>query len=128
MNIFGKLTGFLVGASFGIPGILLGLVLGHMLDMALERVAKTSGGRIELTFRSGGRSVTRTHDRVVLAIPFSVLRTVTLDASLALPAWKTTAINTLGYGDTGRGAIREFPGRGEQLGFVPPLGTLEFVE
>jgi len=37
LNIFGKLTGFLVGASFGIPGILLGLVLGHMLDMALER-------------------------------------------------------------------------------------------
>jgi 1,4-dihydroxy-6-naphthoate synthase len=35
---------------------------------------------------------------------------------------------TLDYGDTGRAAIREFLGRGEQLGFVPPLGELEFVE
>jgi 1,4-dihydroxy-6-naphthoate synthase len=35
---------------------------------------------------------------------------------------------TLDYGDTGRAAIREFLSRGEQLGFVPPLGALEFVE
>ena len=35
---------------------------------------------------------------MVLAIPFSVLRDVTLDASLGLPAWKLFAIRNLGYG------------------------------
>ena len=44
MNILGKLTGFLVGASFGIPGILIGLLLGHMLDMGLERGGSSSLG------------------------------------------------------------------------------------
>jgi monoamine oxidase len=72
------------------------------LGMRLEAVRKTSGGRVELTFRNGNRSVVRTHDRVVLAVPFSVLRTVSLDASLDLPAWKRLAIDTLGYGDNAK--------------------------
>ena len=72
--------------------------LGHRL----ERVRKTSTGRIELTLRDGTRSVTRVHDRVVLAVPFSVLRTVTLDANLELPPWKRLAIDTLGYGDNAK--------------------------
>jgi monoamine oxidase len=70
--------------------------------MRLERVKKTSSGRIELTFRQGNQSVTRTHDKVVLALPFTVLRTITLDANLALPAWKTLAIDELGYGDNAK--------------------------
>jgi monoamine oxidase len=73
--------------------------------MLLERVKKTAAGRIELTFRKGSTSVVRTHDQVVLALPFSVLRTVTLDASLALPAWKTLAIRELGYGDNAKQMI-----------------------
>jgi monoamine oxidase len=72
------------------------------LGMRLEAVRKLSSGRIELSFRQGNKSVTRTHDKVVLAIPFSVLRTVSLDASLGLPAWKTLAINQLGYGDNAK--------------------------
>jgi len=71
-------------------------------DMRLERVAKTSSGRIELTFRKGSTSIVKTHDRVILTLPFSVLRTVTLHASLGLPAWKTLAINSLGYGDNAK--------------------------
>ena len=47
----------------------------------------------------------KTHDKVVLALPFSVLRTVVLDASLALPAWKTLAIRELGYGDNAKQMI-----------------------
>lgn len=70
--------------------------------MYLERVRKTASGRIELTLRSGNTSVVRTHDRVVLAIPFTVLRTVDLDASLALPPWKRAAIDQLGYGDNAK--------------------------
>jgi monoamine oxidase len=72
------------------------------LEMRLERVKKTPAGRIELTFRRGSTSIVRTHDRAVLALPFSVLRTVTLDASLDLPAWKRLAIDTLGYGDNNK--------------------------
>jgi monoamine oxidase len=72
------------------------------LGMKLEAARKTSSGRIELTFRSGNRSVTRTHDKVVFAIPFSVLRTVSLDASLGIPAWKKLAIDTMGYGDNAK--------------------------
>jgi monoamine oxidase len=72
--------------------------LGH----ALERVRATSGGRVELTFRNGNSSVVRTHDKVVLAIPFTVLRTITLDANLNLPPWKRHAIDTLGYGDNAK--------------------------
>ena len=59
-------------------------------------------GLLQLTFRNGNRSVTRTHDQVVLALPFSVLRGVTLDASLGLPTWKTEAIAQLGYGDNAK--------------------------
>jgi monoamine oxidase len=72
------------------------------LDMRLESVKKTSGGRIELGFRAGNRSVTRTHDHVVLAIPFTVLRGVSLDASLGIPDWKQRAIDELGYGDNAK--------------------------
>jgi monoamine oxidase len=66
--------------------------------MQLIAIRRTSGGRAELTFRDGHRTVTRTHDAVVLAIPFTVLRTVELDASLAIPLAQRNAIATLGYG------------------------------
>ena len=41
------------------------------LDMRLERVKKTPAGRIELTFRRSSTSIVRTHDRAVLALPFT---------------------------------------------------------
>lgn len=83
-------------------GIAARLPRGPELGMRLERVRKTSSGRVELTLRKGTQSIVRTHDRVVLAIPFSVLRTVDLDASLALPPWKRLAIDQLGYGDNAK--------------------------
>jgi monoamine oxidase len=64
----------------------------------LLRVARSSDGRVALTFAAGSQTITATHDRVVLAIPFTVLRGVTLDASLAIPAAKRAAIDRLGYG------------------------------
>jgi monoamine oxidase len=66
--------------------------------LQLVRVRKTSGERVELTFKQGNTTVTKAHDAVVLAIPFSVLRGVELDASLGLPPWKRQAIDQLGYG------------------------------
>jgi monoamine oxidase len=38
----------------------------------------------------------------VLALPFTTLREVELDASLALPDWKIHAIHSLGYGTNGK--------------------------
>ena len=67
-------------------------------EMVLQMVAKTAAGSIELTFRNGARTLARLHDAVVLAIPFTTLRLVRLDASLALPSWKLDAIQQLGYG------------------------------
>jgi monoamine oxidase len=75
--------------------------------MALTRVRKTATGRIELTFRNGA---VRTHDVVVLAMPFSVLRTLDLDASLALPVWKSKVIRELGYGTNAKNMVG-FAGR-----------------
>jgi monoamine oxidase len=66
--------------------------------MLLVAVRRTSGGRVELTFDTPGGTVSRTHDAVVLAVPFSTLRKVTLDANLALPPEKRAAIDELGYG------------------------------
>lgn len=68
----------------------------------LESLRKLSDGRIELGLRVGTRSITARHDAVVLAIPFTVLRSVALDPSLGLPPWKLQAIRELGYGDNAK--------------------------
>lgn len=68
------------------------------LGMKLTRVRKTSMGRIELAFQTGSKTISAEYDAVVLALPFTILREVELDASLELPAWKRNAINLLGYG------------------------------
>lgn len=79
-------------------GLASRLVNPIQAGLSLVRVRKTAAGRIELTFRSGSTTLTRTHDAAVLAIPFTILRSVQLDSSLGLPPSKTLAIQTLGYG------------------------------
>lgn len=78
--------------------------------MRLVRVKRRASGGYELTFDAGGRTVTRTHDAVVLTLPFSVLRHIELDANLELPAWKRKAIDELGYGTNAKQMIG-FQGR-----------------
>jgi monoamine oxidase len=63
---------------------------------ALTRLAREASGRYQLYFN--GSSKPETADAVVLAIPFTVLRAVVLDASLGLSPAKINAIKTLGYG------------------------------
>jgi monoamine oxidase len=63
----------------------------------LVRVARLSDGRIALSFDSNG-STTRVHDRVILAIPFTTLRQVDLQASLALPTWKKNVLSNFSIG------------------------------
>jgi monoamine oxidase len=88
-----------VGGNQQIPAGLAGGLGGQIrYGMNLQRVRKTPAGRVELTLRSGPSTVSATHDAVVFAIPFSVLRDVALDASLGLPAWKLLAIQNLAYG------------------------------
>lgn len=65
------------------------------LGRTLVAARRTSSGAIELSFATGAPV---THDIVVLAIPFSVLRHVALNSNLGIPIAQRTAINTLGYG------------------------------
>jgi monoamine oxidase len=65
------------------------------LGRTLVAVRRTSSGAIELSFETGAPM---THDIVVLAMPFSVLRHVALHPNLGIPLAQRTAINTLGYG------------------------------
>lgn len=68
------------------------------LGMMLRAVRETAGGRVELTFERSGSLVSRTHDAVVLAIPFTTLRSVDLDLNLGAVPGKQAAIDLLGYG------------------------------
>jgi monoamine oxidase len=89
----------LVGGNQQIPRELAARLPGQLrYGERLEAVRKTAAGAVELTLRRGSTAVTATYDAVVLAVPFTVLRGVALDRSLALPAWKTLAIQQLGYG------------------------------
>ncbi len=67
------------------------------LNTALTAIAGRADGTFDLTLRSGKTTTVENFDRVILAIPFSVLRT--LDYSNAgFDALKQTAITQLGYG------------------------------
>ncbi|MCV4714002.1 FAD-dependent oxidoreductase, partial [Escherichia coli] len=60
------------------------------LDSALEAVSQRSDGQYVLAFRQGGRSVQVVAPRVVLALPFTLLREVAI--GVPLPAVKLRAI------------------------------------
>lgn len=79
-------------------GIAAGLPRPVEYGLSLVRIRKRTDGRIELVFKKGATTVVRAHDAVVVTLPFSVLRSIDLDASLGLPDWKTKAIQELGYG------------------------------
>jgi len=73
----------------------------HSSTVALETSLvglRLDGGRFALSLESQGTTREEQAERVVLALPFSVLRSVTLDSSLALPDTKKLAIEQLGYG------------------------------
>jgi monoamine oxidase len=93
----------LVGGNQQIPRELAARLPGQLRQgERLEAARKTAAGEVELTFRRGSTSVVATYDAVVFAVPFTVLRNVALDVSLGLPAWKTYAIQNLGYGNNAK--------------------------
>jgi monoamine oxidase len=65
-------------------------------DTALESIRSTANGRYRVSLRHNGGSKTETFERVILALPFSVLRKI--DLGVQLPAAKQSAIKELGYG------------------------------
>jgi monoamine oxidase len=89
----------LVGGNQQVPRELAARLPGQVrLGERLEAVRRTAAGAIQLTLRRGATAITATYDAVVLAVPSTVLRNVALEVSLALPTWKTLAIQQLGYG------------------------------
>lgn len=64
----------------------------------LVAARQTAAGQIELTLSAGSTTLVVSYDAVVIAVPFTALRQVSLHASLDIPAWKMAAINQLGYG------------------------------
>jgi len=66
------------------------------LDARLERLRSAADGRVLLTFRRDASSFEVLADRVVLALPFSILRE--LDVQLPFDAQKKKAIAETGYG------------------------------
>jgi monoamine oxidase len=72
------------------------------LNTALTGMVRNADGTFTLTLRSGSVTTSRVFDRVIMAIPFSVLRTVlTSDAAYRAAGFdslKQTAITQLGYG------------------------------
>jgi len=72
------------------------------LNTALTGIIRNSDNTYTLTLKSAGRTTTRVFDRVIMAIPFSVLRGIlTSDAAYRAAGFDTlkqTAITQLGYG------------------------------
>jgi monoamine oxidase len=66
------------------------------LNSSLERIRRRADGLLECSLRQGAQSLTAAADHVVVTVPFTVLREVTIDADLT-PA-KRRAIAELGYG------------------------------
>lgn len=85
-----------------VSGLAQALPRPVQFGMSLIAARRTPGGRIELTFDTPAGTVSGTHDTVVLAVPFSTLRQVTLDDNLGIPAAQRTAIDQLGYGSNAK--------------------------
>ena len=64
----------------------------------LTSLRRLASGAIELGFETPAGPLSRSHDVVVIAIPFTTLRAVALHPNLGLPAAQRSAIDLLGYG------------------------------
>lgn len=67
------------------------------LNQRLTAISKNLDGSFTLTFSSGSSTATVVADRVIMTIPFSVLRGINYSAA-GFDSLKKTAITSLGYG------------------------------
>lgn len=81
------------GVAQRVAASLDSISLGHRLEL----IARSSSGRLRLSFRHDNAVYDREYDQVVLALPFSTLRHVTVRSGL-LGADKQRVIAELGYG------------------------------
>lgn len=87
----------IAGGNNQVPFKLAEMLAGSIeIGTVLEAINSLPDGRYRVSLRSGQSAFDRTYERVVLAIPFSVLRQVQLN--VPLPPTKRLAIDTLGYG------------------------------
>jgi monoamine oxidase len=66
------------------------------LNNQLESIKKNSDGRYLVSVRQDGSSTQETYRRILITLPFSILRTI--DLQLNFPPLKERAIKELGYG------------------------------
>ena len=96
-GVFSNERWHVVGGNDGITTALANRLGGAVhRGASLTRLGRNGLGEYELYF--SGSATPERADAVVCALPFSVLRRLTLDASLGLSADKLRAINDLGYG------------------------------
>jgi monoamine oxidase len=94
----------LVGGNERLPqAVAAALAAGTVqLNTALTGIVRNSDGTFLLTLKSGSVTSTRVVDRVIMAIPFSVLRKILTSAAAyraaGFDSLKQTAITELGYG------------------------------
>lgn len=69
-------------------------------DTALESIRTAPDGRYRVSLRQGLGSVERTYERILLTVPFSVLRLAEL--AVEMPPVKRQAIAQLGYGTSSK--------------------------
>ncbi len=104
--IFGKSDEryHIAGGNERLPQAIAGtLAAGTVqLNTAMTGIVRNSDGTYTLSLRSGTTTTTRIFDRVIVAIPFSVLRTVLKNGAAygaaGFDSLKQTAITQLGYG------------------------------
>jgi monoamine oxidase len=68
-----------------------------VLNTAMTAIALKSNGTFDLTLKTGNTTTIKNFDRVIVTIPFSVLRTLDI-SSAGFDSLKQTAITQLGYG------------------------------
>lgn len=73
------------------------------LNTILEGIRTLSDGRYRVSLRSGNSTFARTYERILLTLPFSLLRQVKLDVQMS-PV-KRLAIDTLSYGTNSKLAV-----------------------
>ena len=99
-NTFGKSNEkyHVVGGNDQVPWELANRLAGQIsMGMELTAIKQNAGGSFTLTFKKDTGNVTVTADQVVLAIPFSILRSVNYSKAGFEPL-KVTAIEELGMG------------------------------
>ncbi len=93
-----------VGGNDQIPKRLAERLTGQIeYGTELESIRDSSDGRYRVSLKQDNRSQDRIYDRILITVPFSVLRN--LELAVDLPEVKQQAIQQLGYGTSSKLAV-----------------------